>query len=206
MAADRHQQRMAPDPWNMGFGVVTLAAALLALFVWFPLDIKGGFIQTNLTGNLEPGDAFFPILLAAALVALSLVQITAALFNRQSPSAAQAGDTGRLSASNLKFLACFFAILAAGLAIMLWFGPLLTTGLGTIGVIDQSYRQLVDTVPYKYLGYLVGGFAMTTTLVFWTEGRLRPRAVYSVIAVLAACVLIFDILLDNILLPPNADI
>lgn len=206
MAADRQQQRMTPDPWNIGFGVVTLAAALLALFVWFPLDIKGGFIQTNLTGNLEPGDAFFPILLAAALVALSLVQISAALFNRQSSSAGQPDETGRLSARNLMFLARFFAILAAGLAIMFWFGPLVTTGLGAMGLIDQSYRQLVDTVPYKYLGYLIGGFAMTATLVWWTEGRLRPRAVYTVIAVLAACVLIFDILLDNILLPPNADI
>ncbi len=206
MAADRQQQRMAPDPWNIGFGVVTLAASLLALFVWFPLDIKGGFIQTNLTGNLEPGDAFFPILLAAALVALSLVQILAAFLTR-GPSFAQVSEeTGRLSFRNLKFLVCFFTILVVGLTIMFWFGPLVTAMLGAVGLIDQSYRQLVDTVPYKYLGYLVGGFAMTTALVWWTEGRLRPRAVFTVVAVLAACILIFDILLDNILLPPNADI
>lgn len=206
MAADRQQQRMAPDPWNIGFGVVTLAVALLALFVWFPLDIKGGFIQTNLTGNLEPGDAFFPILLAAALVALSLVQIVAAVFNRQASSAGAPDEAGQLSIQNLKFLACFFAILVAGLTVMFWFGPLVTAILAAAGLIDQSYRQLVDTVPYKYLGYLVGGFGMTTALVWWTEGRLRPRAVYTVVAVLAACILIFDILLDNILLPPNADI
>ncbi len=206
MAADRQQQRRAPDPWNIGFGVVTLAASLLALFVWFPLDIKGGFIQTNLTGNLEPGDAFFPILLAAALVALSLLQIVAAIFNRQSSIGGETDEAGQLSIRNLKFLACFSAILIAGLTIMFWFGPLVTATLGAMGLIDQSYRQLVDTVPYKYLGYLVGGFAMTTALVWWTEGRLRPRAVYTVVAVLAACILIFDILLDNILLPPNADI
>jgi len=206
MAADRQQQRMVPDPWNIGFGVVTLAASLLALFVWFPLDIKGGFIQTNLTGNLEPGDAFFPILLAAALVALSLVQILAAFLTRGPSSAQVSEETGRLSFRNLKFLVCFFSILVVGLTIMFWFGPLVTEMLGAVGLIDQSYRQLVDTVPYKYLGYLVGGFAMTTALVWWTEGRLRPRAVYTVVAVLAACILIFDILLDNILLPPNADI
>ncbi len=50
-------RRPARDPWNIGFGAVVLVSALLALTVWFPNDIKGGFIDLNQVGKPEPGDA-----------------------------------------------------------------------------------------------------------------------------------------------------
>jgi len=57
-------QRPVRDPWNIGFGAVASIAALIALFIWIPYDIKGGFIEINQIGKPEPGDAFFPIILA----------------------------------------------------------------------------------------------------------------------------------------------
>lgn len=201
MAEPSQPHRTTPNPWDIGFGVVTLVAALAALFIWFPLDIKGGFIQTDLAGKPEPGDAFFPTLLAATLAILGFLQISTSLL-----AGGRTSSESRLSLENLKFLGQFLAIVAAGLAAMYWLGPLVADALGKAGLIDKSYRELVDTVPYKYIGYLAGGLGMTTALIAWTEGRLRPRAVAIVIAVLVVSVVIFDILLDNILLPPNADI
>ena len=64
---------------------------------------------------------------------------------------------------------------------------------------------MTDTAPYKYLGYVTGGFLMTTTLIVWTEGKLRRVSVVSVLIVLAVSIIILDKLLTNVLLPPNAD-
>ena len=193
-------RRPARDPWNIGFGAVVLVSALLALTVWFPNDIKGGFIDLNQVGKPEPGDAFFPVILASMLLVLSAAQLLGALFGRkpQAPS-------GKLTAENLKFLVVFYAIVLIGLTVMYWLGPLVVETLRSMGTIDQTYRQLVDTRPYKYLGYVTGGFIMSIGLIVWAEGGVRRSAVLSVVIVQALLILILDVLLRNMQLPPNAD-
>ncbi len=193
-------RRPARDPWNIGFGAVVLVSALLALTVWFPNDIKGGFIDLNQVGKPEPGDAFFPVILASMLLVLSAAQLLGALFGRkpQAPS-------GKLTAENLKFLVVFYVIVLIGLTVMYWLGPLVVETLRSMGAIDQTYRQLVDTRPYKYLGYVTGGFIMSIGLIVWAEGGVRRSAVLSVVIVQALLILILDVLLRNIQLPPNAD-
>jgi len=203
MAETTDHRRPAPDPWSIGFGAVMLTASLLTLVVWIPNDIVGGFIDTGLTGKPEPGDAFFPMLLAGTLLILSAVQLLSAAMNR----AVRDPDSGigKISPENLKFLFVFYAIVLGGLTVMYWLGPLTVKALRITGVIDFTYRQLVDTPPYKYLGYLVGGFLMTAGLIFRAEGKLRRRAILAVVIVLTLSVLIFDVLLNNVQLPPNAD-
>jgi hypothetical protein len=200
MAESADSRRPTRDPWNIGFGVVVLAAALLSLFVWFPNDIKGGFIDLNQVGKPEPGDAFFPILLAVLMLALGAGQLVFSVFGRkpQAPS-------GRLTPENLRFLLGSYGIVAAGLAIMYWVGPLVVETLGALGATEHSYRQLTDTAPYKYLGYVTGGLLMTLGLIVRVEGLVRPRAVLAVAVVLALLIVILDVLLYNIQLPPNAD-
>ena len=195
--------RPAPDPWEIGFGAVTLTSALLALLVWIPNDVVSGFIDTRPTGQAEPGDAFFPMLLAGTLLVLSAVQLLSAALNRTAPDA-ESGN-GRIRPENLKFLIIFYAIVLGGLTIMYWLGPLTVKALQMTGIIDLTYRQLIDTRPYKYLGYLAGGFLLTVGLIWRAEGRLRRRAIVAVVIVLTASVLIFDVLLNNVQLPPNAD-
>jgi hypothetical protein len=197
------RRRSAPNPWDVGFGAVTLAGSLAALLFWFPHDIKGGFIETSLAGRLQPGDAFFPVLLASALLSLSVVQLFSVALTRTR----QESDTaiGKLTPANLKFLFLFYAIVLTGLTVMYWLGPVTTALLKDMGIIDQSYRQLLDTPPYKYLGYIGGGFLMTAGLITWAEGKVRPHAILTVVIVLFLSVLIFGILLKNIQLPPNAD-
>ena len=74
-----------------------------------------------------------------------------------------------------------------------------------MGWTDAQYRHLTDTPPYKYIGYVTGGLVMSLTLIGWTEGRLRRSAVIAVISVLVVAIVVFDGLLTNVLLPPNAE-
>lgn len=203
MAGTGPNKQAAPDPWDIGFGAVMFGLALLALLVWFPQDIKGGFVETNHAGKLEPGDAFFPALLAATILVLSGGHLLGVFLRRRQPPSDMA--TGRLSRDNLVFLILFHAVVVAGLALMFWLGPITTALVNALSGSDLTYRQLVDTVPYKYVGYLAGAFLMTVSLIAWTEGKLRRSALFTVLAVLTACVLIFDVLLNNVQLPPNAD-
>lgn len=200
MADSADSRRPARDPWNIGFGAVVLAAALVSLFVWFPNDIKGGVIDINQIGKPEPGDAFFPVLLAVLLLALGAGQLLFSLFGSRPPA-----PPGRLSSDNLKFLVGSYAIVATGLAIMYWLGPLVVETLRALNATEHTYRQLTDTAPYKYLGYVTGGFLMTVGLIVRVEGLVRPRAVLAVAVVLALLIVILDVLLYNIQLPPNAD-
>lgn len=195
------RRRAAPDPWDVGFGVVVLAGSLLALFVWFPADIRGGFFHVNAIGRSEPGDAFFPILLTATLGLLSVVQLAMAILRPPPDGECQP----RLTVSNIRFLALFVAIVAAGLAIMFWLGPAVVWTMQALGLTEAEYRHLTDTAPYKYIGYVVGGFLMTVGLIVWGEGRLRRVGVVTVVVVLASAIVIFDVLLTNVLLPPNAE-
>ncbi|MEM6974157.1 MAG: hypothetical protein AAF577_15265 [Pseudomonadota bacterium] len=186
--------------WDIGFGAVMLAGALLALFVWFPSDIRTGFIFTNAIGRVEPGDAFFPVLLASVLAALGAVQILIALTRRGPPGAPR-----RLTGANLRFLAELLGIVLAGLVVIYWLGPIVVAALGALGVLEGGYRLYTDTAPYKYLGFLAGGLGMTLALIWRTEGGLRRASLLSVVLVLLASILIFDVLLKNVLLPPNAE-
>jgi len=196
-------QRKTLDPWDIGFSVFVLASALLAIFVWFPLDIKGGFFNITPLGKVEPGDAFFPSLLAVSLALLSVLQLAISLLKGSPPP--RDAEPSRLSSDNFRFLAIFLSICAIGLAMMYTLGPAVVWVMREIGATDASYRQLTDTAPYKYIGYVLGGLFITLTLIGWTEGRLRRGAIIAVFAVLFVAIGIFDGLLSNVLLPPNAD-
>ena len=197
------RRRLAPDPWNIGFGAVGLCLALATLLLWLPNDVGSGFLRTNRVGVLVPGDAFFPVLLAWALLLLSALQILYAWLDRTEN---RPGTTsGKLTTDNFRFLVFLCAVVLVGLALMYWLGPVLTGLLRQLGMIDRTYRELLDTVPYKYIGYVAGGFAMVLGLIARAEGKVRPRAVVTVLIVLAALILIFDVSLKNVPLPPNLD-
>ncbi|MEZ5739040.1 MAG: hypothetical protein R3E68_05935 [Burkholderiaceae bacterium] len=203
MTSPDPKRRQAPDPWDIGFGVVVLVSALLAIFVWFPADIRGGFFNTTPIGKIEPGDAFFPVLLASTLALLSALQLTVSLLKGSPPH--RDGEPSRLTRQNLRFLAIFLSICAIGLGIMFTLGPATVWIMRELGLTDAQYRHLTDTAPYKYIGYVVGGLIMTLALIVWTEGRLRRSAVIAVVAVLVVAIGVFDGLLTNVLIPPNAD-
>lgn len=207
MTTSTERRRAVWDPWHIGFGAVALVAALLALVFWFPNDIKGGFVDKGVTDAAEPGDAFFPFILGALLLVLSAIQLFGAVFRPADPIIVDGVEipTGHLTLENLKFLLKFYVVIGIGMLIMYWLGPLVVDAMRGLGVLDATYRQLVDTAPYKYIGYVVGGFLMTMTLIALTEGQVRRNAVVTVIIVIALLIFVLNGLLHNIQLPPNAD-
>ena len=185
--------------WELGIGLFGLLFAAIVVLIWVPHDIKGAFLETTRAGKPDPGDAFFPVLLGIMIGVISLLQILSAFLRSQEDR--DPSHYARLRPVNMRFLAIFTSILAVSIGVLFWTGPLFVWIFET-GV---TYRQMVDTAPYKYIGLSLGGFLMTFTFIAWAEGRLRWRSAVVSVALIAFLILIFDGLLDNIQLPPNAD-
>ena len=187
--------RRSLDPWDLGFGLAAVAFALGALFLWFPNDMRGGFTELSPGGDEAPGDAFFPTLLACGILVLGLVQSGAAL-RTQGPTL-----SGRIGRGNLAFLAGFLVLFAVGIALLAFSGPLLAEWTGA-----PPYRQLSDTVPWKWIGFVLGGFVLGYGPIVAVERRLKITSALVVLAALVILILVFDGLLADIRLPPNADV
>ncbi|WP_371229888.1 hypothetical protein [Roseovarius sp. 2305UL8-3] len=173
--------------------------ALFALTFWFPNDIKGGFLETTIAGKSAPGDAFFPVILAILIAVLAAVQVLQGVLLRLG------GETSTnaqyITLDNLKFLSVLAVIVGICLALMYWLGPFVVALSGQ----EATYRQLIDTVPFKYVGFAVGGGFLTCTLIFWAEGKASMRAVLVSLVLIAVLILVFDVALNNVQLPPNSD-
>ncbi|SFF01980.1 hypothetical protein SAMN04488523_11525 [Sulfitobacter brevis] len=190
--------------WNLWVGFGTLAFAALCLLVWFPRDIGSGFMQQNLTGRTVPGDSFFPILLVALMVPLAALLILSQLRAKRGTG----GElVGHISLENLAFLGRCLILTGASLLVMNIVGPSLIwltnmTGLTTL----SGYRAASASFPFDVSGYFFGATLLTCGLIRITRHRLRPSDLLIGAATAAVLILIFDGLLNNIQLPPNADL
>lgn len=191
----------APDYWQRGFALVMTLGAIVALVVWFPNDIRGGFIETNQVGTAAPGDAFFPVMLAILILILS-----AGLLANSFLGASGQPRLGYLSVSNFVFIGKIFAAVAIGLTLMTWLGPLTVLAQNSLTDSDATYRALSDTAPYKYIGYIGGGMFISLMLIRYAAGSISKRSILVVLLVIAALVLALDGLLTNVQIPPNADL
>lgn len=187
------------------FSIAVAAMGFVALFIWFPNDIPSGFWVEDAAGNKGPGDGFFPYLLVSTLLCLCGIQITGVLFKSFTNDPQSVGERG-LDSSNFRFLACLSAIVGVGLAAMFWTGEFFVYILNNLNFVHASYRELLDVAPYKYIGYLLGGSIISLSLIVWSERRFRWHSIISVAVVLLALIILFDVLLNNVFLPPNGDI
>lgn len=190
--------------WNLWFALGTLVFVALCLLVWFPRDIASGFLQKNLTGGTVPGDSFFPVLLVLLMVPLALLL----LLNQLSAKGEMGGEpVGKIGFSNLGFLVKASSLTALSVVVINWTGPIFVWLSNSLGLIDVSgYRAVSATFPYDISGFMVGGTLLTCGFIWLTRQRLRPIDILIGIATAAILVLLFDGLLINIQLPPNADL
>jgi len=196
MSDDAASVRRGPDPWELGFGLAVLAFGAVALLVWFPSDIRGGFMERSPAGKPEPGDSFFPVMLVAMMMALGMVQVIRTLLTARTDA-----PTENLDVGNVRFLLFFVLLFGGAVALMRWSGPL------AVQVFEAgTYRNLSDTPPWKYIGYIVGGVWLGYGAVVWIEGRVRFKPLLVVCFALFVLVVIFDLLLGTVRLPPNADL
>jgi hypothetical protein len=88
---------------------------------------------------------------------------------------------------------------------MVWLGPLTVDLINGMGGDIGSYRQLRDTIPYKYIGFVAGGFAMIFGFISMVERRWSGKLAAISLASIIVLALIFDLPFEDLLLPPNGD-
>jgi hypothetical protein len=171
-------------------GIGGLLAGCLILFIWIPLDVETGLIE-KVRSRVVIGDSLAPSLAALVLIVAGLMLTIQSFRTRSSIT---------LSWSSLKYVALVLVILGLSVVLMRWAGPM------SAWISGVDYRSLRDTVPWKYIGYFLGGTTMVFGLISMIEGRFRWRVlIISILAVLAL-MLVYDLPFDNLLLPPNGDI
>lgn len=188
---------MRADPWSLGVAAVVAVFALATLIFWIPADIESSVVET-FRRRVIIGDALAPTVVAIAMLAVAGLFAATELLRPRRGSA----PFDRQSAV---FIVRLAVAIGAGLALMVYTGPLTVDAINAAGGEIGSYRQLRDTVPYKYLGYLAGGTVMVAGIIAVVEQRLaRSAAAAAVLAVLVHIVL-YDLPFDDVLLPPNGD-
>lgn len=175
-------------------GLAFLVFALIVLFVWIPLDTDTGLIE-KVRRRLVIGDALAPSVAAVAIALGALLLVLAAFRPGNASEVA-------LSWGNLGFLGATLGLISVSFLLMRWLGPLAVALAGD----GTSYRALRDTLPWKYLGYEVGGFVLILASVVGVERRLRWRSIWLALIAPLVIAMIYDLPFDDLLLPPNGDL
>ncbi len=178
--------------------IAFLALGLLAAFLWVPLDSETPPIY-DFRRQTYIGDAMLPMVAAAGIAICAAVHLFLS-WRRRRNQASPPFDT--LTGA---FFALFFAIIAVSLLLMFWAGPAALALFGPSGEEPLTYRQMRSTWPWKYIGYVLGGFTMVFGVTSLIEGRMTLRRAISSILAVVFLILLFDVPFDTILLPPNGD-
>lgn len=182
---------------NFWLGVLLLASAIFALFIWIPQDIESSIIE-KVRSQKRIGDALAPTVACSMLAMGSLLLIF--------KSWGQPSDT-ELSLNNIKFLVILLALVSLSLLVMLYAGSTVLYVFKTLGLAEQlgDYRSLRDTAPWKYIGYFFGGFILVFGLIWLMQGRVLLKSIWITLAAVIALIALYDLPFDNLLLPPNGD-
>ncbi len=192
---------MQKAPWTIGLSIFFFVGSLLTLFVWIPNDIETGVIET-FRRRITIGDAMAPTVIVAGMLVVSFIMGIMAFL--RPPSLTERSKEG-LDRQSFTFQGRLIVIIAIGLAIMVYLGPLVVDLINLMGSEIGSYRQLKATYPYKLIGYVIGGFALIFGIISVVENRLTLNAaVVSLIAVVVLT-LLYEVPFDNLLLPPNGN-
>ena len=179
--------------------LVFLGLALITVFVWVPFDSETPPIYVFRRQSYI-GDAMLPMVSAGGIAVCAVIHLF--LSSRSSKKAAGDAPFDRTS---LHFFAPFTAIVAVSLGLMFWGG---TVALGLVDLfVDEvgTYRQMRSTAPWKYIGYMLGGFTLVYGTISLIEGQLTFKRAVQVSLVVTGFMLVFDVPFDSILLPPNGD-
>ena len=176
--------------------IIVVVFAALVLFAWIPFDVETGIVE-KVRRRYAIGDALAPTV-AAGMLLFSGVLL---YLNRR-----REGDTGQLSRGNLGFLVKLLGIIAVALLLMRFSGPLAVAIASALGYDVGAYRNLRDTVPWKYVGYFLGGVTLVAGLITLVERRFSWRAMLVGIAVVFLLTVVYDLPFEDLLLPPNGDV
>lgn len=188
---------MRIDRWSLGVAAFVAAFALLTLGVWIPADVESGVVET-FRRRVVIGDAMAPTAVAIGMIVIAALLAASAVFGHRREEAAP-------DRQSVLFVVRVAAAIAAGLVLMSHTGPLVVDAIDGLGGGIGSYRELRDTVPYKYLGYLIGGTVMVGGTIAVVEQGLSRGAALAGIVAAAVLAALYDLPFDDLLLPPNGD-
>lgn len=194
--------------WNIALGLFFATFSCVCLIWWIPNDIETGLIEQD-RYSVNIGDSLLPTVTALAILGLSgLLALQSFLQMRKEPQedGALPQDKSSLTAQNAVNLMVMALILLSAVVIMVWAGPLVIEMLNAFGLAEKSYRQLSDTVPYKYIGFALGGFLMIFGLIAWVQGQITWRAAGVALGMVIFLIVLYDVPFDSLLLPPNGSV
>lgn len=175
---------------NMALGLGCITFGLILALVWIPLDTDTGLVERS-RGRFVVGDSLAPTLAAAFVLIAGLML----LIDRRD-------QDKRPSRDNFRFIGAMTAVGITSLLLMRWVGPVVTPLLSG----GEEYRLLRDTVPWKYLGFGIGGVTLVFAMITFVEERFSWRAFWIALAAVVGITLLYDLPFEDVLLPPNGDV
>ena len=192
---------MQSERWVIGLALFFASASILTLFVWIPADIETGVIET-FRRQTTIGDAMAPTLAAAAILVISVIMGVVAVFRaKKNGGPPESGPDQR----DYSFLLLIAVPVVLGLVLMVYVGPVAVEAINALGGEIGTYRELKAAFPYKYLGFLIGGFVMVFGVIRVVENKGTQSAAWVAALAVLALILLYDVPFDNLLLPPNGD-
>jgi hypothetical protein len=181
---------------NLVLGLAALCFGLFAIFVWVPLDSGSGIVIKS-RGKFKVGDALAPTVAFSLLCIAGLMVIFEQRRGATSP---------KINPKSHVFALLFLGIFAVSILLMRWTGPIIVHLLGVGADQGIGYRELRDTAPWKYLGYVTGGTVLITATITLASRVFKPR--FLLIGFGMACLMaaIYDLPFEDLLLPPNGDV
>lgn len=179
---------LSSDRW-LGLFFITFSLALI--FIWIPLDVETGYLE-KVRRSVILGDSLAPTV-------AGLIMLLGGLMLLFKPSGES--EVG-LSRQNLVWLFLLLLLIVLSMVLMRYAGPVIAVLLN----VEEGYRPLRDTLPWKYIGFLLGGTFLTFSLMTLVDRHFSwLRLVIALIATLLIA-MFYDLPFDNLLLPPNGDV
>ena len=170
-------------------GLCCIAFSLLLIFIWIPLDVETGYIE-KVRRSVTLGDSLAPAI-AGAIILLGGLFL---LFKTDD-------GTASLNRQNFYWLGLLLLVISLSMLLMRYGGPMLTLLSG-----EGDYRPLRDTLPWKYVGFLLGGTALIFSLMTIVDRRFSWLRLAIALVTTLLIALFYDLPFDDLVLPPNGDV
>jgi hypothetical protein len=187
--------------WTFGLAIFFIIASLISLLVWIPNDIETGVIE-RFRRQITIGDAMAPTMVAWGVLFVSIALLIDAILSSRAP---RASENSVMDAQSFVFLFKLTIVIIIALLLMFYGGPLLVDFLNLVNGESNNYRLLKGSPPYKYIGYILGGFVMVFGSIGVVENKFSTNGAWLPIIAVTVLTLLYDVPFDNLLLPPNGD-
>ena len=192
---------MQQQKWTFGLAIFFIIASLISLLVWIPNDIETGVIE-KFRRQITIGDAMAPTMVAWGVLFVSIALLIDAILSSRAP---RASENSVMDAQSFVFLFKLTIVIIIALLLMFYGGPLLVDFLNLVNGESNNYRLLKGSPPYKYIGYILGGFVMVFGSIGVVENKFSTNGAWLSIIAVTVLTLLYDVPFDNLLLPPNGD-